>query len=169
MRHEAATVGEDVNSELAHHWFITQQMAPSLRACTCICVHVKQHPWKSGEEKTNREMEEEKMTRDSGWRPHSGGCCCRVRAFRPSNSSLQTSCFGFYPAPGASGENRADLFSGTPGLQNTDSGRVVILVLAPLLLILLLSLVVERFNHDSTRRVYLKFVYSHIFLIQTCM
>lgn len=73
---------------------------------------------------------EEKMTRDSARRPHSGGCC-QVRMSRPSTGSLHTSCFGVNPAPAASGGNRADLFQHSE-LQDMDSERVAILVLAPL-------------------------------------
>ena len=91
----------------------------------------------------------EKITRDSGRCPQCGSCC-QVRMICPSTSSRHTSLFGVYLAPAASSENRPDLFQHS-GLQDMDCERVVILILASPSLILLLSLVVEWFNHDSTQ------------------
>ena len=66
--------------------------------------------------------------------------------------SPHTSCFGFLPVSAASGENRADLFQCSQ-MQDIDSKRVVILDLASHFWFLLLSLVVEKFNHHSTHKV----------------
>lgn len=63
---------------------------------------------------------------------HTAGVAARSGC-SPSTSSLHTSCFGVNPAPATSGENRADLFQHSE-LQDMDSERVVILVLASLLL-----------------------------------
>lgn len=119
---------EEVIPEWLLQWFISQQMASFVRACTCFRVHIKQCPYESCEEKTRNTEMEEKMVRNCEKRPHSRGCC-QVRMMRPSASSLHTSCFGLNPVPAASGENRADLFQHSE-LLDMDYERVVILVLA---------------------------------------
>lgn len=119
---------EEVIPEWLLQWFISQQMASFVRACTCFRVHIKQCPYESCEEKTRNTEMEEKMVRNCEKRPHSRGCC-QVRMMRPSASSLHTSCFGLNPVPAASGENRPDLFQHSE-LLDMDYERVVILVLA---------------------------------------
>lgn len=66
---------EEVNPELLLHWFILQQMASFVWARTCICMHIKQHPYKSCEERRTEKWKKRwpEIARDA----HTAGVAAR--------------------------------------------------------------------------------------------